>query len=401
MKSAWLLLTAFLWPTFGSAAAWVFSAPIQVTADSDHKVFHHLESAGRRNIAVSGDTVAVTWEDDRDGTPRVYMALKNHAAPGFSAELKISGNGEAYEPSVMGLADEKFIVAWEENEQVMARITGSQGSGPVIKLSHTTGGQPSLSQYGDEIVIVWSERQGRFGHIRMARLGIENSQQIIVKTSCAADKMAAEEEQLYPAVAEIAGEVMVAWEDRRLGHTVIMAAQGKPCELSAPSRISDKIEQRSVTYGKGHGVSRVAVALYGSNGLLAAWADKRDFREGYDIFAADYHVDKGFSANVRVQDDFGGVARQWHPTVAGHNDGHLLVAWTDEREGNSDIMMSAYIDDEWNEDLPLPGASGPAEQAHPSIILDKDGRLHIAWIERDNRDAPTRMKYMVGHISEQ
>ena len=99
---------------------------------------------------------------------------------------------------------------------------------------------------------------------------------------------------------------------------------------------------------------------------------------------------------MRVQDDFGGVARQWHPTVTGSNDGRLLVAWTDEREGNSDIMMSAYSDEEWDEDMPLSGASGPAEQAHPSIILDKDGRLHIAWVERDSRDAPTRLKYMVG-----
>ena len=401
MKSAWLLLAAFFWSTFGCAAEWVFSAPIQVTADSDHKVFHHLESAGRRNIAISGETVAITWEDDRDGTPRVYMALKNNAAPDFTADIKISGSGEAYEPSVIGLADEQFLVAWEENEQVMARITGLQGSGPAIKLSNTAGGQPSLSQYGDDTVVAWSEREGRFGHIRMAQLGVEKTHQIIIKTSCAADKMVAENEQLYPAVAEVAGEVIVAWEDRRLGHTVIMAVQGKPCELSAPLRISDKIEQRSVTYGKGHGVSRVALSAYGETGILAVWADKRDFREGYDIYAAGFQAGKGFSANVLVQDDFGGVARQWHPTVAGHNDGRLLVAWTDEREGNSDIMMSAYIDDEWDEDMPLSGASGPAEQAHPSIILDKDGRLHIAWIERDSRDTPTRLKYMVGSISEQ
>ena len=129
------------------------------------------------------------------------------------------------------------------------------------------------------------------------------------------------------------------------------------------------------------------------------WADKRDFREGYDIFAAHDQAREGFASNVKVQDDFGGVARQWHPTVAGHKNGSLLVVWTDEREGNSDIMMSGYIDGEWGEDLPLAGASGPAEQAHPSIILDKDGRLHIAWVERDSRDAPTRLKYMLGSTS--
>lgn len=396
MKSAWLLLAVLFWSTFCAASEWVFSSPLQVTANSDQRVFHHLESAGRRNIAVSGDTVAITWEDDRDGTPRVYMAVKKLSAPDFSADMKVSGNGEAYEPSVIGLTGEQFLVAWEEDEQVMARITGPQGSGPAIRLSNTAGGQPSLSRYGDEVIIAWSEREGRFGHIRIAQLGIENSRQLNITSSCADDVKAVEDEQLYPAVADVAGEVVVAWEDRRFGHTVIMAAQGKPCNFSAAQRISEKIEQRSVTYGKGHGVSRVALAAYGTNALLAVWADKRDFREGYDIYAASYQAGKGFSANMRVQDDFGGVARQWHPTVTGSNDGRLLVAWTDEREGNSDIMMSAYSDEEWDEDMPLSGASGPAEQAHPSIILDKDGRLHIAWVERDSRDAPTRLKYMVG-----
>lgn len=396
MRTAWLLPVAFLWPIVCSAEQWVFSEPVLVTAEGKGQVFHHLESSGRRNVAVSGETVAISWEDDRDDTPRVYIAQKQIAETDFSVELLISGDGEAYEPSIIGLSDEKFMLAWEENEQVMARITGPQGPGPVIRLSAKSGGQPSLSRYGDEVIVVWSERDGRFGHIRMAQLDIDSSQQLNVKNSCAADKAPVEDEQLYPAVAVMADEVVVAWEDRRPGHTVIMAAQGKPCELSKPLRISDKIEQRSMTYGKGHGVSRVVLTGYGTASLLAVWADKRDFREGYDIFSANYTPAKGFTANVRVQDEFGGVARQWHPTVSGHNDGSLLVAWTDEREGNSDIMLSVFADDEWGEDMPLAGAASEAEQSHPSILLDDAGRLHIAWVERDKRDAPTRLRYMLG-----
>ena len=396
MRRASLWLCVLIWSTSGSAAEWVFSEPVLVAGSGKSGVFHHLESAGRRNIAVSGEIIAVSWEDDRDGTPRVYLAQKPSADTGFSAALQVSSDGEAYEPSVTGLSDGRFMVAWEENEQVMARIIGPNGSGPVIRLSATAGGQASLSKYADDVIIVWSEREGRFGHIRMAQLGVEDSQQIIIRRSCAADNAPVEDEQLYPAVAVVADEVVVAWEDRRPGHTIIMAAHGKPCKLSAPVRISDRLEQRSVTYGKGHGVSRVALSAHGSDSLLAVWADKRDFREGYDIYSADYQQGKGFAANIRVQDDFGGVARQWHPTVTGHNNGSLLVAWTDEREGNSDIMLSAFADDEWGEDMPLAGAAGLAEQSHPSILLDDTGRLHIAWIERDTRDAPTRLKYMAG-----
>ena len=398
MRSTWLLLSSLLLPTLSSAATWVFSEPVLVTAERNDRVFHHLESAGRRNIAVSGETVAVSWEDDRDGTPRIYMARKKIADADFSSELQISGEGEAFEPSIVGLSGERFLLAWEENEQVFARIIGPKSSGPVIRLSSKAGSQPSLSKYSDGAVIVWSERDGRFGHIRMAKLGFDNKQQLTNINSCVVDTAAAEDEQLYPAAAEAAGEIVVAWEDRRLGHTVIMAARGKPCKLSIPVRISDKLEQRSVTYGKGHGVSRVTLAAHGKSGMLAVWADKRDFREGYDICAADSQGGEGFTANMRVQDDFGGVARQWHPTSAGHRDGLLLVAWTDEREGHSDIMMSAYTNGEWDEDTPLTGAAGPAEQGHPSITLDGAGRLHIAWVERDDRNSPTRLKYMIGNM---
>jgi hypothetical protein len=228
----------------------------------------------------------------------------------------------------------------------------------------------------------------------MAELDIGADDDIKIKQSCRADPEEIKDEQLYPAVVMLNDELVVAWEDRRLGHTVIMASHGKACALEQPVRISAAIKQRSVTYGKGHGVSRVALAAHGDRRVLAVWADKRDFREGYDIYSADYVEGRGFGENKRVQDDFGGVARQWHPSPAGDKEGNLVVAWTDEREGNSDVYYSVYDDGEWSEDLSMPGAAGAGEQGHPSIILDSKGILHVVWVERDQRNGPTRIRYM-------
>lgn len=399
----WLQLSAVIccsvsWSAASLAAEWTFSEPVLVTAETDSKTFHHLEPAGRRSVAYSANSVAVTWEDDRDGTPRVYLARRQSTDNGFSSEMKISGDGEAYDPVIVGLADSSFMIAWEEDGQVLLRIIAAQATGPVVKLS-AAGSQPSISRYSNEVVVAWSERAGKFGQIRMAHVATGDAQTPVIKESCSAEAAAAIDEQLYPALTEVTGELVVAWEDRRPGHTVIMAAQGKPCQLSAPKRISAALEQRSATYGKGHGVARVALAAYDTDQVMAAWADKRDFREGYDIYAAAYQHGSGFGENMRVQDDFGGVARQWHPTVAGHSDGSLAVAWTDDREGNSDLMLSSYAEGEWSDDMALPGASGAGEQTHPSIIFDNAGNLHIAWIERDDRNSPTRLKYMVGRMS--
>lgn len=394
MKRLSVLLLAVI-PLCGWSGEWSFSEPITLADAGDKRIFHHLESSGRRNVAVSGDSVAVTWEDDRDGTPRVYLASKPLDTDKFST-LRISGDGEAYEPSITGLPKQRFLLAWEEDGQVMAAVAGPGGRGPVLQLSQHAAGQPSVASRGDTAVVVWSERPARHGQIRMARLSVGEDDRLQVAADCNVDSQPPADEQTYPAVSLLNDELIVAWEDRRPGHTIILAVHGQACEFSEPKRISEAIEQRSAVYGKGHGVARVALSAYGSDQLLAAWADKRDFREGYDIYATSYRAGQGFGANQRVQDDFGGVARQWHPTVTGHADGRLLVAWTDEREGSADIMLSEYVDGEWTDDMILPGASGPGQQSQPSILLDEAGRLHVVWVARETPDATTRVLYMVG-----
>ena len=53
-----ILLTYLLWSLPANANDWTFEQPIEVTEVYGKGIFHHLESAGRRNIAVAGKTVA-------------------------------------------------------------------------------------------------------------------------------------------------------------------------------------------------------------------------------------------------------------------------------------------------------------------------------------------------------
>ncbi|MET0081362.1 MAG: hypothetical protein ABW119_23150, partial [Candidatus Thiodiazotropha lotti] len=105
-----------------SAQPWTVSTPINVSEPAKNGVFHHLESSGRQNIAVSGSVAGVVWEDDSDGTPRIYFASKPQDSNTFSPKLRISTKGEAYEPSILALGDGRFAIAWEEDEQVSSRI---------------------------------------------------------------------------------------------------------------------------------------------------------------------------------------------------------------------------------------------------------------------------------------
>lgn len=393
-----LLLTAFALNVH--AETWEFGEPVEVTPTSGDGIFHHLESAGRRNIAVSDQTVAVAWEDNRDGTPRIYLARKERNARDFSTEVKISGNGEAYEPSLVALEDNHFALAWEEDGGIHVRLVTPTGLGPAVILEDNTAMQASLAVHDQHLLLVYSRQEGRYGRIWLQHLVVDD---LTLRPSqrCPVDAEAVKDDQLYPTAVSLGKRVIVAWEDRRAGHTIIMAAQttdAEPCRFTAPQRISERPPGPSMPYGKGHGVARVALAGYGTNRALAAWADKRDFREGYDIYAAEYQAGKQslFGPNGKVQDTFGGFAQQWHTTVAGHPSGKLVVAWDDNRDGNADIMLSWREVDGWSDDLAVPGATGGGEQNHPTIQLDKEGNLHLAWLERATIGGPTRLRYLFG-----
>jgi len=400
LQIAWLGLLIAAAPLSAQAQPWKFDEPVTVTKTHNKKIFHHLESAGRHNIAVSADTIAVAWEDNRDGTPRIYLARKARSSREFSQEVKISGKGDAFEPSLIALDNHQFALAWEEDARIHARLVTPAKLGPVIILGERDAMQASLASHDQQLLLVYSRRDGRFGRIWMQAIEIDG-QTLHPKHGCAVDADPAQDEQLYPAVVSLADRIIVAWEDRRPGHTIIMTAQNsdlKSCRFNSPQRISEGSSRSNPTYGKGHGVARVALAQYGTGQVLAAWADKRDFREGYDIYSANYRPGNKqlFGPNLKVQDSFGGIAQQWHTTVAGDPSGRLVVGWDDKRDGDANIMLSWREDDGWSDDVAVPGADGTGEQNHPTISLDREGNLHLAWIERTTVNGPTRLRYLFG-----
>jgi hypothetical protein len=399
-----LFACTLLLPAVALAAPWAFTDAAELAAPSPG-IFHHLESSGRRNLAVSGDHLAITWEDDRDGVPRIYSVTKKLADQDFSEPLRMSGDGEAFEPTIAALGEGRFAVAWEEDGQLRLRTLAGTETGPILNLSGEQSAQPSLAYAEQTLYLTAAESEGRFSRIRLHRLAIDGDGALRQIGACPVDGEPLQNSQLYPTLALQQGRLVVAWEDRRPGHTIIMAAESSvesPCDFSGPLRISEEPEGAGdLPYGSGHGVARVALAAYGERQILAAWADKRNFREGYDIFAAHWQAGEGFGANQMVQDPFGGMARQWHAAIAGSADGKLLVAWDDEREGNTDVMYSWQEGGEWGDDQPLTPAAGEGEQSHPAIAFDAKGNVHAAWVHRDAVGGPTRLRYAMGRLQPQ
>lgn len=377
------------------AAPWEFSVPLDVMPPQPG-VFQQLDSAGRKHVAVSGDTLAVVWEESRGGVSQVHVAFKPLSASLFSLQ-RVSAGTAASLPVIAALDDNRFLLAWEQDGGVWARVVDAGALGVSTRLARKAT-QPSLAVLDRKIIAAWADEQDRFPRIRSAFLKIDGLHVDLDGTARDVDHAAPAAEQLYPDVVLTPSGAGAVWEDRRHGHTVLLYAFSKSGgRFGQPKILNEQPPKRSEAYGKGTGVARAALARHGRQGVAAVWLDKRSFLEGYDVYAGFARDGARFSANEKVQDDFGNNISQWHATLATSADGRTVVLWDDDRDGTADVWLAWPVGNgRWSESLSVPAASGPNQQSNPVAVFDAGGRLHLVWIERETSEAPTRLRYVSG-----
>jgi len=361
-------------------------------------VFHHLDASGRNSLAVSGASVALVWEDNRSGAPGCYLALKGGGEIGFR-EFSF-GQGECFEPAIAAFDADRFLLIWEDAGGVHVAIADSAGPGLPTRLAES-GGQGAVIRHPEfGAHAAWSAPDGRWRRVFHAPLHGEGKQ---LRTGAArqVDTTPASDDQTFPVLAASASGLMLAWEDRRHGHTVIFGSSSSnpgASTWSTPSRISgNPTGKQAGDLGRGTGAMRPALAAFGER-VAAAWLDKRDFLSGYDVYAALTGKDSlRFEKDQKAQDSFGDAIAQWHVAAAGNAGGDLVIAWDDDRDGSADIWLTRLTatgaSQNYSENFTLPEASGPGAQSDPALALDAAGNLHLAWIDRDAAGM-TRLRYL-------
>jgi len=386
VRAAALLLAVLAWPAH---AAWTWDEPLTVNSVQGAAIFPHIESANRQGVAVSGNTVGVVWEDNRDGSPHCYLATKPAAASAFQPEVKLS-KSECYEPVVRALGAGRFVAAWEEAGQVHAQVLPG---GQTLQLSKTDAAQVTLALRGDALYAAWAEQAGRFKRIVVARLALKGDT-LSVKSLQPIEAAMPADEQGWPALAVASdGSVTVAWEDRRYRHTVPMASHSRDGKsFAAPARLVDRKSGSVDGLGAGMGAMRPTLTAWGEKGVVAAWLDKRDFLSGYDVYSAFDPGTRSFGRNLKVQDSFGDNMAQWHALIVGDGAGRLVSLWDDARDGTLDVWLSEWEGEAFGDDAAVPAAHGPGAQSDPVATLDAAGSLHVVWIDRDEGSG-TRVRY--------
>lgn len=381
------------------AAPWNFEPPIAVSPEAKAGVFVQLESAGRKNVAVSAGWVGVAWDDNRDGVSRAMLALKAPDSTTFSPPIQVSGAQEAAEPAIAALDAGRFALSWEESGRVWVRVVSADAAGKPLALGAKGSTQSSLAYIDGALFAVWAEPGARWMQIRLARLDALADGSLRAGRATIVDPRA-QGDQSYPSVAAVSARALVmAWEDRRGGHTVLLQTASRDGgKHFAPTRqLNEAVwNGRNLGYGHGTGVMRVALAASGES-VAAVWADKRNFVTGYDVYGG---VARGaaltFGPNEKVQDSFGDTVAQWHPAIAANGKGRMAVAWDDDRDGTPDVWLSWRNADGWSDNLAVPGASGAGVQADPSLTMDEAGNLYLVWVEKATLNSPSQIRFVFG-----
>ncbi|MCU0936902.1 MAG: hypothetical protein MUF66_12790 [Gammaproteobacteria bacterium] len=393
-----------------SAGAFEIGERVAVTSAHGDRVFHHLGGSGRSHVAAVGGTVAVAWEDSRSGKSEVYTATMRDGEGRFAREERLSTGGEAFEPAVAALGDGRFLVAWEEGGRTWLRVMGPAGPGPVAPLGTPGSRQATLAAGGPGTAhAAWVEAAAAGQRVLYARIQADGGTGgPSVSAPTPVDPVPAPVYQAYPGVAGLAdGAALVAWEDRRHGHTRIYVTRAAADGTVGPARWINEYRAPPAEGGEtaklGSGVMRPVLAS--ADRVLATWLDKRDIGAGYAVWGATSR-DGGasFGANEKIQDDSGGsdAVPHWNLTTAGHPGGMVVVAWDDAREAWSDpeetgdVYLTWNAGGGWSGDRVVKPASGPGRQAQPSVALDEAGHLHLVWVEQAGFTSPTRLWYARG-----
>lgn len=182
-------------------------------------------------------------------------------------------------------------------------------------------------------------------------------------------------------VVDKSGVISVAWQDYRRDQADIYFARSTDGgKTFGPNvRVNDDIGRAGQLYPS------LAVDARGT--LYLAW---HDFRKGdQDIyFAKSTDGGKTFSRNLRVNDD-AGTAGQFNPSLAVDTDGTVFLAWHDLREGNADIYFAVSRDGgaTFSPNIRLNDDRGDTYQFHPSLGIGGKGTVAVAWEDYRNGHA--------------
>jgi hypothetical protein len=161
-----------------------------------------------------------------------------------------------------------------------------------------------------------------------------------------------------------------AWADQTANGPAILYAQS----ANAGRPLTQTVTVAGDTGADARGAPTIAG---GPNGSVAlAWEEQRD--GAWHIAFSRSPDGKQFTAPVLL-DTLGGPGDELQPTLAAGPDGALYLAWCEVGPNDTSVLFSTRGATDGSFPTGRPVSSEGGMQADPTLLVDRQGRVHIAW----------------------
>jgi hypothetical protein len=362
--------------------------------------------------ALTGKRYVVVWENSgANGAPysigaQLFTATGAKAGAEFHANSNTAGIKAL--PAVAGLSDGGFVVAWQSQGQdgsgygIYAQRFSNRGVkvGGEFRVNTTTAGnqqQPTIAGLNDGGFIVAWASPDRSGYGIYAKRydtsGAAAGGEFRVNATAAAT-------QQQPTVARLVkGGFVVAWESLKndgSGYGIYAQRYDNFGNAAgAETQINTTTARNQVS---------PSIANLSDGGFLVAWASQGQDGSGNGIYGRRFNV-RGAPAGGEFRVNMAIANNQTQPSVAGFDDGGFVVVWASAREDGSGYGVYARCYDAKRRPVDVAfrlNTTIAMNQWQPSVAAFSNGGFFAAWTSQDaagTRENIYGQRFMVAGIA--
>ena len=363
-----------------------------------------------RLSAAPGGALYLVWKDASDSkSGHIFFNRSADGGQGWPQDAhwldreKPSG-ARSSSPRLASDGHGHVYAAWwtkhpEGAKDVLVRTSRDGGAsfGPPVKLNREYGAfPPEVSADGKgHVYVVWADERAEPSAGGPGRRSAGNRIYLNRSDDHGATWLA--EDLKLSGEVDGQGRVMQDWPQIRSdgeGHVYVIWFDTRDGGGSIYFRASDDFgrtwrEEHRIKGEAGDVEGPMEMAATDQGHLYVAWADNRDGEYGIYLVASTDHG-RTWSEAVRLDVAKAKAARASLPALAADPSGHVYVAWQDSRHGGWDIYLNRSSDfgKTWHtEGVRLnTGPPGEAEAQLPQIALDGKGTIAVAWQEDRGED---------------
>jgi len=380
MKGLRVLLILAILP-FTASADWKFTGAETVAQVTGSDEWLQVQSSGRKNIATTSNRVGIVYERYDRQKAEIYLATRSLGRDdGQFALTTLSDVAKPHDPLIRQ-CDDRFVVGWVDDRGLWMRAEQGGSITEPLLVADARRGEFTFACGVNRVYAFWTEQvDGRWR--LMTRTLTLSGDKPVLSNGVAVAPIEAQRLQRQPSAAVADGHVVVAWQDRSTGTSIVYAAVSTDgASFSDPVAVNETIV-KSLDWGKGSSAIESVFATSADGKLVLAWLDKRSSRSGYKIYASvNRSLDKDtWKVNQKIQDEFGDFTPQWNAALSDSATDRIVAAWSDSREDSPDIWISDYEVGLWAENEPVKPAATEDSETDPSVVIDGSGSLHIVWL---------------------